>query len=312
VLKPDFSLTFQRFFNRVLGTILGTAVVILLFQVINNPLWLEIIGIFAISIALSLLRFHYSLAVFFITIFALIISRLEPANAEINLEKIRIIYTIIGSALAFVLSFGFLRFREDERFSSAAIKAIEASQLYFQAVMEVYLGTSPYQPLLLSAARNKARRANTTMQTALQRLIDDPSTRFTQMEPAITLSNYIPRFGRGVTVLLTELEQYRGSPPHPQVNLFTQQVNQALTQLAQSLHTETSPPPLPPLEDTLEDILDHLQQSREERLLEIANHQEGTNLQKYLRDYNIVATELQELSRRIQAMATAIARFEQS
>lgn len=309
VLKPDFSLTFQRFFNRVFGTILGSFFVLALLPIIDNPIWLEIIGVISIAIALSLVRFHYSLAVFFITIFALIISRLDASNDGINLEYIRIVYTLIGSALAFVLSFGFLRVNEDERFSLAAIKALEANQIFFHSVMAVYLGESSYQTAILSSYRNKARRANTTMQTALQRLIDDPSTPFPQMEPAITLSNYIPRFGRGVTVLLTELEQYRGSPPHPDLSLFTQQITQALTQLTQALQANNPPSPLPPLEDTLENILDHLQELREERLVEIGRQKEGTNLQKYLRDYNIVTTELVELSNRVGVMNTAIDRF---
>ncbi|CCI22399.1 FUSC family protein [Microcystis aeruginosa] len=309
VLKPDFSLTFQRFFNRVFGTILGSFFVLALLPIIDNSIWLEIIGVISIAIALTLVRFHYSLAVFFITIFALIISRLDASNDGINLEYIRIVYTLIGSALAFVLSFGFLRVNEDERFSLAAIKALEANQVYFQSVMAVYLGESSYQTAILFSHRNKARRANTTMQTALQRLIDDPSTPFPQMEPAITLSNYIPRFGRGVTVLLTELEQYRGSPPHPNLSLFTQQITQALTQLTQALQANNPPSPLPPLEDTLENILDHLQELREERLVEIGNQKEGTNLQKYLGDYNIVTTELVELSSRVGVMNTAIDRF---
>lgn len=309
VLKPDFSLTFQRFFNRVFGTILGSFFVLALLPIIDNPIWLEIIGVISIAIALSLVRFHYSLAVFFITIFALIISRLDASNDGINLEYIRIVYTLIGSALAFVLSFGFLRVNEDERFSLAAIKALEANQIFFHSVMAVYLGESSYQTASLSSYRDKARRANTAIQTALQRLIDDPSTPFPQMEPAITLSNYIPRFGRGVTVLLTELEQYRGSPPHPNLSLFTQQITQALTQLTQALQANNPPSLLPPLEDTLENILDHLQELREERLVEIGRQKEGTNLQKYLRDYNIVTTELVELSNRVGVMNTAIDRF---
>ncbi|MFM6059927.1 MAG: FUSC family protein, partial [Microcystis aeruginosa] len=85
VLKPDFSLTFQRFFNRVFGTILGSFFVLALLRIIDNPLWLEVIGVISIAIALTLVRFHYSLAVFFITIFALIISRLDTSNDGINL-----------------------------------------------------------------------------------------------------------------------------------------------------------------------------------------------------------------------------------
>ncbi len=89
------------------GTILGSFFVLALLRIIDNPLWLEIIGVISIAIALTLVRFHYSLAVFFITIFALIISRLDASNDGINLEYIRIVYTLIGSALAFALSFGF-------------------------------------------------------------------------------------------------------------------------------------------------------------------------------------------------------------
>jgi hypothetical protein len=105
------------------------------------------------------------------------------------------------------------------------------------------------------------------------------------------------------------LEQYRGSPPHPNLSLFTQQITQALTQLTQALQANNPPSPLPPLEDTLENILDHLQELREERLVEIGNQQEGTNLHKYLGDYNIVTTELVELSSRVGVMNTAIDRF---
>jgi uncharacterized membrane protein YccC len=310
VLKPDFSLTFQRFFYRIIGTILGAGAVTILLHSIDNRLLLEGIGMISIGIALSLVRFHYSLAVFFITLYVLIASELHPIDPEVNIVWARVICTLIGGVLAFALSFGFLRPKEDARFSSAAVKAIEQTGLYFQAVMAVYLGETAYQPTDLMGYRNKARLANTTMQTALQRLIDDPSTPFAKREPAITLSNYIPRLGRGVTVLLTQLEQYRGSQPHPNLALFTQQVTEALTQLTRSL-TESQPPaPLPPLETTLTAILSHLQQSREERLAEIAHHRDETSLQTYLHDYNIVTTELQEISRRLGAMHTAIDRFE--
>jgi len=52
-----------------------------------------------------------------------------------------------------------------------------------------------------------------------------------------------------------------------------------------------------------------LQELREERLVEIAHQKEGTNLHKYLGDYNIVTTELVELSSRVGVMNTAIDRF---
>lgn len=310
VLKPDFSLTFQRFFYRLIGTLLGAGAVSFLLAHVHNLALLEWIGVISMAIALALVRFHYSLAVFFITLFALIISALHPDVPGVNVVWARLICTLIGAVLAFALSFSFLRFKEELRFSLAAVKAIEQITQYFQSVMAVYLGDAGYQPAQLNERRNQTRLANATMQVALQRLIDDPSTPFAKMEPGITLANYIPRLGRGVSVLLNQLEQYSGSQPHPGLTQFTEQVTQSLTQLTEALKKGHPPQPLPPLEATLQAVLSHVQELREKRLAEMVNHQEGTHLEQYLRDYNIVATELEEIVRRLGAIHTAIARYE--
>lgn len=310
VLKPDFSITFQRFCYRIIGTILGAGAVTLLLATIHSPLWLEGIGVLSIAIALSLVRFHYSLAVFFITLFALILSQLSPDTPDVNTVGARLFCTVIGATIAFALSFGILRPQEELLFSSTVAVVIEQVNLYFQGVTAVYLGKSPYNPSHLGKIRHQLRLASTTLQTALQRLLNDPSTPFSTMEPAITLANYVPRLSRGVTVLLFQLEHYSGSNPHPQFALFTQQVTQTLTQLAQSLRDNTPPLPLPNMESTLAEILSHIHELREERLAEIANRQDGTSTHQYLRDYNVVASDLVEIVRRLEAIHTAICRFE--
>jgi hypothetical protein len=60
----------------------------------------------------------------------------------------------------------------------------------------------------------------------------------------------------------------------------------------------------------MQDILTHLQERQEERLTEIANQQHNTITHLYLRDYNIVATELQELVFRIEVIHEALCRFQ--
>jgi uncharacterized membrane protein YccC len=310
VLKPDFSLTFQRLFLRIIGTVLGLLAVYFLLILIHPPLLLEIIGIFSMAIALSLIRFHYSLAVFFITIFAVILSEVQATLPNVDFITARLVGTLIGGAIAFILSFSVLRMKEELRFSSALIQSISEMTVYFQSVMDVYLGQTAYDPVTLTRNRHEIRLTNTKMQAALQRLLDDPSTPFATMEPAITLTNYIPRFGRGITVLLTQLEQHTGSEPHPNLALFTDQVTQSLTQFAQALQENTPLLPLPEINQTMQNILNHLQDLQEERLTEIANHQHNTTTHQYLRDYNIVATELQEMVFRLEAIHEALSRFQ--
>lgn len=312
VLKPDFSLTFQRFFSRIIGTILGLVAVSFLLFTVNDPFLLEGIGVISMAIALSLIRFHYSLAVFFITIFAVILSELQPPVPNVDFVIARLVGTLIGAAIAFVLSLSFLRMKEELRFSSAVVEAIKQMSLYFQEVMAVYLGKTTYQPILLLKSRYKTRLTNTKMQAALQRLLDDPNTPFATMEPAITLTNYIPRLGRGITILLGQLEQHSGSPPHPDLAIFTDQVAQTFSQLIQVLQDNTSPRSLPDLEQTIQDILAHLQELQEKRLSEIANQKHDTSIHNYLKDYNIVATELQEIVFRLEATHLALSRFEKA
>ncbi len=312
VLKPDFSLTFQRFFSRIIGTILGLVAVSFLLFTVNDPFLLEGIGVISMAIALSLIRFHYSLAVFFITIFAVILSELQPPVPNVDFVIARLVGTLIGAAIAFVLSFSFLRMKEELRFSSAVVEAIKQMSLYFQEVMAVYLGKTAYQPIVLIKSRYKTRLTNTKMQAALQRLLDDPNTPFATMEPAITLTNYIPRLSRGITILLGQLEQHSGSSPHPYLAIFTDQVTYTFSQLIQVLQDNTSPLSLPDLDQTIQDIISHLQELQEKRLSEIANQKHDTTIHQYLKDYNIVATELQEIVFRLEAIHLALCRFEKA
>ena len=310
VLKPDFSLTFQRFIYRVIGTILGVAAVSILIRFVHDPFWLKCIALLSIAVALSLVRFQYSLAVFFITLFALLLSQIYRDTSSVNFIEARLLCTIIGATLAFILSFSLWRPKEELLFLQAVVKSIKSVNIYFQEVIGVYLGENVYKPEQLLESRNKTRIANVKMQAALQRLINDPNTPFPTMEPAITLANYIPRLGRSITILLTQLEHYSGSKPHPKVTIFRDQVVQALNELTQSLEENRPIFPLPPFDETIEEILSYLQQSQEKHLAQIVNLQpEETITQQYVGDYNIVSNDLSELVRRLEAIYHTVIRL---
>lgn len=71
VLQPSFGNTFQRFFHRMLGTILGAIVTPIFWLLIPSQLILQTINLSSIVIGFALIPFHYGLAVFFISIFAI-------------------------------------------------------------------------------------------------------------------------------------------------------------------------------------------------------------------------------------------------
>ena len=88
-----------------------------------------------------------------------------------------------------------------------------------------------------------------------------------------------------------------------------QQIVEALNSLTNALQENLPPPPLPPLNETIQNIFSHLQELQKARLAEISHRQESGQLRPYLEDYNIVITELIEIVRRVETIHAAIARF---
>ncbi|MBJ7898852.1 MAG: FUSC family protein [Cyanobacteria bacterium RI_101] len=312
VLKPDFSLTFQRLCNRLLGTLFGAAAVSWALKTVTDPVILTVLGIVSISVALALLRFHYSLAVFFITAFALIVQEIAPHPLADQALGARILCTLIGAGLAFLLSFGFLRHPEDLRFAEAAQTALTAVRDYFQLLAPSLSAQKPLPLEALEQARTRSRLASTAMQAALDRLLNDPSADPETQEPAVTIANYIPRLGRGLTVLVSHLEQSSGAPAPAPLIQFQSQTCQTLANLGAALETQTAPAPLTDLETALENLQTYHQTQQRRRLEELSQKQERTATQIYLKNYNLVIAECQQIYQRLSTLQAAIRRFWQN
>ncbi len=282
VLQPDVGQTFQRFFHRIIGTILGSTVASILLLTIVSSRLLQAISVLSISLAFCLLRFHYSIAVLFISIFAAILSELDEPVGNWQISLIRIFCTLIGAGLALIAAFFLFRHREREKLSAYLAEAIDSSRYYFQAVMAVYLGQAPTERGVIAQKQRQDRLAYCNAQTSLQRSLSAPQTKQSEIEPALTLISYIHRFSRAITILMAQLEHFSGSEPHPELATFVRQVNQALAQLSNSLVNFTAPAPLPDLENTCRQINLHLYNLQARRLEEFAAQQECTLTLKVL------------------------------
>ncbi|MBE9242357.1 FUSC family protein [Synechocystis salina] len=312
VLKPDFSLTFQRLSNRLVGTLLGVLVMSIALKLVQDPHTLSLLGILAIALGTSLLRFHYSVAVFFVTAFALILKAIVPEVPTEYALASRLVCTLIGSAIALVLGFSFLRQSERFRFTQAGVKMIVNLEAYFQQLTPALLGQGAINQREAERVRNQSRLAATGMQIALDRFINDPSTPLTKKEPALTTTNYLARLSRGFRVLISHLENSSGSNPPPAMELFTTQVEQSLTDLRLSLENQSSPAALPPMAETLKQIRDYHQHYQAQRIAEIGQQQGNTPIRRYLNDFNLVVEECQQIYQRLETIHSAIARFTDS
>ncbi|WP_208341900.1 FUSC family protein [Aetokthonos hydrillicola] len=299
VLKPDFGGTFQRFFQRIVGTILGAIVAAILVAVIANKAVLDVFTLLAAFFGVSLLRYNYGYAVFFFSIFVLLIIDLaQPITWQF--ASIRVVNTLIGAGLAFAGHYLMWPSWERQRLPNQLAAAIRQCSNYFQKVMAVYQGQTENQATIINQ-RRLTGLAITNAQASYQGLLGEPKTPLGVVEPFMAMFVYMGRFTNAVTVLAVHLDYFKRTEPLPELETFTQQISVILDQLADSAQQGISPPPLPNLDETLEKIHPCLQTLRSDRLPEVEN--------QGVRDYTIIDMEIDQIVRRVNAMHSALERL---
>ncbi|EKD08450.1 MAG: FUSC family protein [Limnospira sp. PMC 1286.21] len=308
VLQHDFGSTFRRFFQRILGTVLGALMTPILTVFIYTQAGLEAIAIVSVSVAFSLLRFNYGVAVFLITVYAV---TLEQSRTFENawIATLRVIATLIGSGLAFMAAFFLFRDRQEQQFWRLATNAISCSRDYFQIVMMSYLSNKSPDYQAINKQRHQNRLAQFNAQISLQKLIDDPQTSQLQIEIALTLMTNLTRFSRAITVLIDQLNDFSGTDPHPELETFVSRIDLGLSQLETSLKSQS---PLPPIPDTVtpsQQFQLYLKGLQQKRLIEFANREDETPTRQVLLDYSIVALEIEEMADYLQGMYHAVSQL---
>ncbi|APB35129.1 Putative membrane protein [Gloeomargarita lithophora Alchichica-D10] len=304
VLKPDFGSTFERFFHRVGGTILGAIVAAVLLATITNKFVLDALIIVAVFLGISLLKVHYGYAVTFFSIFVLLLTdRNNPAGWEFI--DIRVVNTLIGAGLAIVAHALMWPNWERQRYSSQLAHAVRECHNYFQTVMAVYLGEGERK----AAIPNQKRQTGLAIinaQASCQRLLGEPQTPPELAEPLMTILVYLSRFTNAVTALNVHLDPFAKTQPLPELETCVQQISVLLNQIAEALQQETLPPDLPDLDSGMQSLdlrlkalhADYLQKSTPSA----PNYQ-------FVDNYSVVKMESEQIVRWLTALHSALVRL---
>ncbi len=307
VLKPNFGATYQRFFQRVGGTILGAVLAAILIATITSKPVLDIIILLTVFFGISLISVNYGSSVVFLSIFVLLIIDIgNPIGWEF--AGFRVLNTLIGAGLAFASHYFILPNRERDRLPSQLATALRESHKYFRDVMAVYQGTKEPDSTIINQ-RRQTGLAIGNAQASFQGLLREPQMPKELVEPVMTLLVYMGRFTSAVTVLAVHLEHFRGTVPLPELETFVRQVSLILEQLADSVQQEIIPPPLPDLEETLHKIQPHLQALRTARIEELSVNQGHTPIRQAVIDYSILDLEIDQIVRRLTAIHSAMVRL---
>jgi uncharacterized membrane protein (TIGR01666 family) len=132
ILKPAYSLTKKRNYERVIGTIAGAVIGIGILYFVKNNDALFVIMLFLMLGTYSLWRTNYMFSVVFMTPYILLLFHLISDASFKTILSDRIIDTAIGSAIAFIANISLLPAWEQDKIVKYMLEALASNKNYFK------------------------------------------------------------------------------------------------------------------------------------------------------------------------------------
>ena len=180
IMKPAFSLTKERNYHRLIGTIVGAIFGLLILSYQHNKNVLFAILLLCMLGAYSFQRKNYVVSVLFMTPFILILYNFLGMG-NISILEERVMDTFIGGGISFIASYFLFPTWEKEKLQKVLIDMLEANLEYFRQVRGLYLGNEfHYLPYKLARKDVYVKTAN--LASAFQRMFSEPKSKQTSIK----------------------------------------------------------------------------------------------------------------------------------
>ncbi|MES2775267.1 MAG: FUSC family membrane protein [Bacteroidota bacterium] len=181
ILKPAYSLTKKRNFERLAGTIAGALIgALFLYLVKNDTAIIITLTVFMIG-AYSFMRKQYLVSVILMTAYLMMMFHLlEPQDFKIILTD-RIIDTAIGSVLALIFSYLLAPVWEHEHIHELMAPVLKDGLEYYNQTAAVFTG-SPIDKATTRVARKNNLVSLANLSDAFNRMLNEPKSKQKNME----------------------------------------------------------------------------------------------------------------------------------
>jgi uncharacterized membrane protein (TIGR01666 family) len=182
ILKPAFSLTKQRNVERLIGTLAGGAVgVLILYFVQNRDLLFAFLVLFMLG-NYSFLRINYLAMVFCVTPFVLILFSFLGLGGFRDVAQERLLDTVIGCAIAFTASYFLFPSWESHTLKTHMESMLKANAAYLQKIIEGLSGRS-IRMLEYKLVRKEVYVSSANLSAAFQRMLSEPKNKQSNSKP---------------------------------------------------------------------------------------------------------------------------------
>lgn len=173
IQKPDFVLTKKRNYERVIGSVIGGLVgALILLWIHNDTIRLVLLIVFMI-LSFSFNRIKYTIGVIFMTALILILFSLISETNNMDLTAQRVLYTIIGSGIAFLASYFILPIWESAQIKLLMSSTLKANLVYFKTIISRFTN-DPFPVTDYKLARRDLLMETANLGSAFQKMLDEP------------------------------------------------------------------------------------------------------------------------------------------
>jgi uncharacterized membrane protein YccC len=174
ILKPAYSLTKTRNKDRLIGTLLGILIGVIILFFIRNNTALLIVMIFFMAGGYTFIRKNYFAGVLLMTPYLVIFFHLiYPDNLKVVLTD-RVLDTSIGSVIAFFASMFLVPAWEHTTIKTFMIHMLEANQKYYTFVANGFTTNEPINIPTLKKARRDVLVSLANLSDAFNRMLSEP------------------------------------------------------------------------------------------------------------------------------------------
>lgn len=176
IVKPTYSLSKKRNYERLLGTISGAIIGFLILYFVRGNTALFVIMLFLMTGTYSFLRSNYLVSVIFMTPYILLLFHLLYQNNIQTVLTDRIIDTAIGSVIAFFANFLLVPVWEKEHIRTYISQAITDTMQYFRDVASAFTNRAS-SVTEYKVSRKNAYVSLANLSDAFSRMLTEPKSK---------------------------------------------------------------------------------------------------------------------------------------
>ncbi|MNJ90930.1 Inner membrane protein YccS [compost metagenome] len=205
VIQPYYGATRKKGFERIIGTVAGIVAggAIMLLPIKHETF--VVILIFISFFVAYYLRNNYKVGVFFVTIMMVVMMQLSKQGSW-DLIWWRVLSTLIGSALAILISFAFWPIWEKQRFPALLNSSFNQNLFFLNQVILNYQKKLP-AGVTWHRSRRQSEAANNNLFACIQRMYEEPQAFQRQIDVHFAKVGSNIRISREITSLAFSLEK---------------------------------------------------------------------------------------------------------